>query len=109
MLLVENDWSDGYLPPGSGVEPGEDPETATVREVHGETGVAVEIERPIRTQKGWIERESDGERFGLGSSQPEVSLRASSSQSGSSTVVSPTPTYSTTTVRRTTSPSVSMV
>lgn len=66
VLLVENDWSDGYLPPGGGVEPGEHPEEAAVREVREETGVEVELERAIRVETGWIERESDGERFGPG-------------------------------------------
>ncbi|MFT4891724.1 MAG: 8-oxo-dGTP diphosphatase [Halobacteriales archaeon] len=50
LLLVENDWSDGYVPPG-GVEPGEDPEAAAVREAREETGVRVELERPVRVER----------------------------------------------------------
>lgn len=40
VLLVENDWMDGFGFPG-GVEPGEDPEAAAVREVAEETIEAV--------------------------------------------------------------------
>lgn len=57
LLLVENDWSDGYVPPGGGVEPGEDPEAAAVREAREETGVRVELERPVRVDRRRYVRE----------------------------------------------------
>lgn len=58
ILLVENDWSDGYLPPGGGVEPGEDPEAAAVREAIEETGVRVALDRPIRVERRQYVREN---------------------------------------------------
>ena len=61
VLLVENDWMDGYGFPGGGVEPGEDWERAAAREVEEETGVAVEIERPWLVVRGVVEH--DGERL----------------------------------------------
>jgi 8-oxo-dGTP diphosphatase len=63
LLLVENDWSDGYLPPGGGVEPGEDPEAAAVREAHEETGVLVELERPVRVERRqYVREDADRDR-----------------------------------------------
>jgi len=61
LLLVENDWSDGYVPPGGGVEPGEDPEAAAVREAEEETGVRVELERPVRVERRRYVREGGGD------------------------------------------------
>lgn len=58
LLLVQNDWSDGYVPPGGGVEPGEDPEAAAVREAREETGVRVDLERPVRVERRRYVRES---------------------------------------------------
>lgn len=52
VLLVENDWLDGYGFPGGGVEPGEDWEQAAVREAKEETGIDVEIDRPWRIVRG---------------------------------------------------------
>jgi 8-oxo-dGTP pyrophosphatase MutT (NUDIX family) len=63
LLLVENDWSDGYVPPGGGVEPGEDPEAAAVREVEEETGVRVELERPVRVDRRRYEHAHRDESF----------------------------------------------
>ena len=63
LLLVENDWSDGYVPPGGGVEPGEDPEAAAVREAMEETGVAVELERPVRVDRREYTHEHRDESF----------------------------------------------
>lgn len=63
LLLVENDWSDGYLPPGGGVEPGEDPEAAAIREAEEETGVRVELDRPIRVDHRRYERAHRDESF----------------------------------------------
>ncbi len=47
LLLVENDWMDGYGFPGGGVEPDEDWEAAAACEVAEETGVRVEAQEPI--------------------------------------------------------------
>lgn len=47
VLLVQNRWSDGWIPPGGNVEPGEDPRTAAAREVREETGVAADVRDPI--------------------------------------------------------------
>lgn len=63
LLLVENDWSDGYLPPGGGVEPGENPEAAAVREAREETGVRVELKRPVRVERGRYEHADRDESF----------------------------------------------
>ena len=63
LLLVENDWSDGYVPPGGGVEPGEDPEAAAVREAEEETGVHVELERPVRVDRRRYEHANRDESF----------------------------------------------
>lgn len=60
VLLVENDWMEGYGFPGGGVEPGEDWETAAAREVEEETGVAVTIDRPWRVHRQVLEH--GGER-----------------------------------------------
>lgn len=48
LLLVQNDWMDGYGFPGGGVEPGEDWERAAEREVKEETGVDVDSVHPWR-------------------------------------------------------------
>lgn len=63
LLLVENDWSDGYLPPGGGVEPGEDPEAAAIREAEEETGVRVELDRPVRANHRRYENAERDESF----------------------------------------------
>lgn len=55
VLLVENDWMDGFGFPGGGVEPGEDWRSAAAREVVEETGVAVQIDRPWRIQEQTLE------------------------------------------------------
>lgn len=47
VLLVENAWSDGWLPPGGNVEPGEGPRAAATREVREETGVAATVAAPV--------------------------------------------------------------
>jgi 8-oxo-dGTP pyrophosphatase MutT (NUDIX family) len=62
LLLVENDWSDGYVPPGGGVEPGEHPEAAAIREAEEETGVEVELERPVRVdRRRYVREDVDGD------------------------------------------------
>jgi 8-oxo-dGTP diphosphatase len=62
LLLVKNEWSDGYVFPGGGVEPGEDWEAAAVREVREETGVEVRIDRPLRREREYYEHAESGER-----------------------------------------------
>jgi 8-oxo-dGTP pyrophosphatase MutT (NUDIX family) len=47
VLLVRNRWSDGWIPPGGSVEPGEDPAAAAAREVREETGVDCAVEAPV--------------------------------------------------------------
>lgn len=60
VLLVENDWMDGFGFPGGGVEPGEDWRSAAAREVVEETGVAVQIDHPWRVQQQTLEHAEDG-------------------------------------------------
>lgn len=61
LLLIRNDWMDGYGLPGGGVEADEDWEAAAVREAAEETGVAVELVRPWRVL--WGRYECDGEVY----------------------------------------------
>lgn len=51
LLLVQNDWMDGYGFPGGGVEPGEDWERAAEREVKEETGVGIDSVHPWRLRR----------------------------------------------------------
>ena len=62
VLLVQNDWMDGYGFPGGGVEPGENWEAAAVREVREETGVSVEIDSPWLVERQFYEHA--GQRYG---------------------------------------------
>lgn len=55
VLLVENDWLDGYGFPGGGVEPGEEWRVAAAREAAEETGVSVSIDRPWRVVRQTLE------------------------------------------------------
>lgn len=59
LLLVENSWMNGYGIPGGGVEPGEDWEVAARREVREETGVVVELDRPLAVYGGVNEHADD--------------------------------------------------
>lgn len=62
VVLVENEWMDGYGLPGGGVEPGEDWPAAAAREAREETGIAVEVERPWQVHRQFYEH--DGRRCG---------------------------------------------
>ncbi|WP_267642313.1 NUDIX domain-containing protein [Haloarchaeobius amylolyticus] len=61
VLLVQNDWSDGWILPGGGVEPGEDWEAAARREAEEETGVAVTLDGPELVYQGRLEHVDTGE------------------------------------------------
>jgi ADP-ribose pyrophosphatase YjhB (NUDIX family) len=60
LLVIRNDWADGWLLPGGGVEPGEDWERAAVREVYEETGVTVTVDRPVCVGRGHFRNAESG-------------------------------------------------
>lgn len=47
IALVKNGWSEGWILPGGGVEPGETPTEAAKREVREETGLNATIAAPL--------------------------------------------------------------
>jgi 8-oxo-dGTP diphosphatase len=49
--FVETAWSDGWVLPGGGIEPGEDPEAAARREVREETGLDAKFVGPRRVEE----------------------------------------------------------
>ncbi|SIR16743.1 NUDIX domain-containing protein [Haladaptatus litoreus] len=51
VLLVENGWSGGWIIPGGTVETNETPAEAVVREIEEETGVSVELDRPLLVER----------------------------------------------------------
>lgn len=88
IALVRNRWSDGWVLPGGKVEPGETLCDAVVREVREETGLAVEVGRPLEVvEQTFVHREestsghfvvvearADGDSFGddLGEVETEI-------------------------------------
>lgn len=66
VLLVWNQWSDGWIGPGGTVEPGETLEEAAIREVREETDVGCEIERPVSVTRTVFQHGNDPERTSTG-------------------------------------------
>ncbi|GAA0231045.1 NUDIX domain-containing protein [Haladaptatus pallidirubidus] len=77
VLLVENGWSDGWIVPGGTVEMDETPAEAVVREIKEETGVPVELARPLLVERQTFSN-GDGELsgqfvlFGATASETEI-------------------------------------
>ena len=61
VLLVRNRWSDGWVPPGGKIDPGETPREAAEREVIEETGVEVTVREPVMVVEQTYESESDSD------------------------------------------------
>jgi 8-oxo-dGTP diphosphatase len=66
IVLVENDWSDGWVLPGGAVEPEEtdDPAVAVQREVREETGLDAEVGQPLlEIDQTYVDAADGTERF----------------------------------------------
>jgi 8-oxo-dGTP diphosphatase len=64
IALVKNSWSDGWIVPGGGVEPTENPIEAAQREVREETGLNVMMNSPLVVlEQPYVEKNTDTEWF----------------------------------------------
>lgn len=66
VLLLRNQWSEGWMGPGGAVEPGESLREAIRREIREESGVEARVERPLAVERQRFERSGDPTRAVVG-------------------------------------------